>query len=136
MLCTKLYRKQRKFILQIKSMIETYQKYNVLKTSRIQGISEVYDKLKNIFETFIKDRPNIMIEDKTFGEDSVRFDAGIEEWKIHLKNHIHEVFVDIPDFGNKIELLKRCEKLHLDGLELDGLYFSLSEDINDRNYYF
>lgn len=115
-------------------MIEIYDTYKVLKTTRIQGISEVYEELRNIFEIFIKDRENIMVEDPMFNVDSVKFNTTVEEWKISLKNHIHVVFEDIPDFGNKIELLKRCEKLDLSGLELDSLYISLSEDINDRNY--
>lgn len=115
-------------------MIETYDTYKILKTTRIQGILEVYEELRNIFEIFKKDRANITIEDPMFKVDSVKFNTAVEEWKIRLKNHIHAVFEDIPDFGNKIELLKRCEKLNLNGLGLDILYISLSEDINDRNY--
>lgn len=76
-----------------------------------------------------------MIKDQMFDEDSVGFHTGVEIWKIRLKNHIHTIFDDIPDFGNKIELLKRCEKLNLDSLDLDNLYISLSEDIHDRKYF-
>jgi len=115
-------------------MIVTYERYEVLITTRIQGIAEVYTELQNIYAMFTNKRPNISIEDGMFETDCIAYNNKINEWKIRLKDHIHAVFHGIPDFGNKIELLKRCEKLNLDGLELDSLYITLFEHINNRNY--
>lgn len=117
-------------------MIETYKMHQVLKTAKIDGILEIYDGLKNIFTLFIQNRENIWIEDIMFEEDSVKFNTGIKEWKVCLKNHIHTIFKGIPDFENKIEFLKKCEKLNLDSLELDDLYISLFEDLNNCNHCF
>lgn len=117
--------------MQMKNMISTYQKLNVFKTSIIPGIREIYLELKNIFSTFIKGRENIsiIVDDMMFENDSNKFDIEVDKWKNRVKIHINTVIEQTPDFGNKIILLKKCEKLNLNNLELDSVYIKILKNI-------
>lgn len=107
-------------------MLQTYESYKMLKVSKIPKVSELHTELQNILQMFTNKRENILkiTEDQMFEEDSVKFDSEVEKWKIGLKNHLVAAIEDEPAFENKIELMKKCDKLELVDLDLDHVYIS------------
>lgn len=118
-------------------MLEIYQKCK-LKKHTIPKFDEFYTELKKLFSAFTKKRKNIIliIDDQSFETDSEIFDKEIGTWMNRLCEHIYIVIDEIPDFTNKIKMLKKCENLNLKGLELDHVYISLYQNIITCKYNF
>lgn len=112
-------------------MIETFEYYQQIRTSTIPMIHKFDEELKDMFLTFTKKREDLfkITDDQTFEQDSSIFDTGVKEWKNRLKIHIQTVITDLPDFENKIEILKKCELLNLNSLELDPVCAKILTDI-------
>jgi len=116
----------------MKNMIKTYQSYKGLKKSSIPMVRKLYSELKEKFKTFTKKREDLLklIEDRKFKADSDQFDSDVEEFKIRLKKHLKTVIEETPDFVNKVELLRKCETLKMDDLDLEIVYISTLKNIN------
>jgi len=116
----------------MKNIIETYQSYKGLKKSSIPMVRKLYAELKEMFQTFTKKREDLLklIEDRKFKTDSDQFDLDVQDLKIRLKNHIKVVIEETPDFVNKVELLKKCETLKMNDLDLETVYISTLKNIN------
>jgi hypothetical protein len=112
-------------------MIETFEYFKQIRTSTIPMILEYDTELKDMFLTFTKKREDLfkITDDEMFERDSSTFDTGVKEWKNRLKIHIKTVIDDLPDFENKIEILKKCELLNLNNLELDPVCAKILTDI-------
>lgn len=113
-------------------MIETYRTYKRLKTSSIPMVRVIYADLKEMFKMFTKKREDLLklIEDRKFKTDSEKYDSDVSELKIRLKKHLKTVIDETPDFANKIELLRKCETLKMDDLDLEKVYISTFKNIN------
>lgn len=121
--------------LQIKEMFEIYIKYK-LKRHTIPKFDKLYLELKSIFSEFTKKRENIVIiiDDQTFEVDSNKFDNEMNAWINRLCIHAHDIIDEIPDFTNKINMLEKCERLNVKGLELDYVYYSTFKNLVMRKY--
>lgn len=118
-------------------MFEIYLKYK-LKQHTIPKFDKLYLELKNIFLEFTKKRENIVIiiDDQTFEMDSITFDNEINAWIKRLCLHVHDIIEEIPDFINKINMLEKCERLNVKGLDLDNVYASTLKNLVMRKYDF
>lgn len=95
-------------------------------------VRKLHAELKEIFKTFTKKREDLfkLIDDRKFKEDSDKVISDIKDFKVRLKKHLEIVIKETPDFVNKVELLRKCETLKIDDLDLEIVYISTFKNIN------
>lgn len=117
--------------LQVRTLVQTYDKYKMLKISSIPGIFDIYTELNNILSIFANKRENILniTTDILFENDHVKFHNEVEKWTNRLRNHLTAEIDGLPSFESKIELLKKYDELNIDDLGLDHVYTSTIKNL-------
>lgn len=95
-------------------------------------VRKLYAELEEKFQMFTKKREDLLklIDDRKFKTDSDQFDSDVNDLKIRLKEHLKIVIEETPDFVNKVELLKKCDTLKMDDLDLETVYIRTFKNLN------